>query len=224
MEVTPLELIQTRFPGKSFSILEQVSGESNEWHWKSRIAVFVCLYIGRREEEYRHQLGSFGVTGELALRPILSLSGGQKSRLAFALLSMSRYHFPCNYTPILYCTSTLSPDVYCITVKYRQRAPTCATRPHRFFTCERLKYRPPLTGPRARVSCSSSAHARNLELLRLYRQQASEELYFYQVSWEESTNYGSKEATIFVHCKVQTWSYQLVPSERGNKHATARHF
>jgi ATP-binding cassette subfamily F protein 3 len=47
-------------------------------------------FLGKKEEEYRHQLGSFGVTGELALRPIVSLSGGQKSRLAFALMAMPR--------------------------------------------------------------------------------------------------------------------------------------
>ena len=41
-------------------------------------------------EEYRHQLGSFGVSGDLALQSVASLSGGQKSRLAFALLSMPR--------------------------------------------------------------------------------------------------------------------------------------
>ena len=40
---------------------------------------------------------------------------------------------------------------------------------------------------------SSSAHAHKLEMLRIHiQQQASEELYFYQVSCEGSTNYGSK--------------------------------
>ena len=48
-------------------------------------------FTGKREEEYRQQLGSFGVTGDLALRPIASLSGGQKSRLAFAIMAMPRY-------------------------------------------------------------------------------------------------------------------------------------
>jgi ATP-binding cassette subfamily F protein 3 len=38
-------------------------------------------------------LGKFGVTGELALQPIVSLSGGQKSRVAFAILSMIRPNF-----------------------------------------------------------------------------------------------------------------------------------
>ncbi|CAB4034279.1 ATP-binding cassette sub-family F member 3, partial [Paramuricea clavata] len=50
-------------------------------------------FPGKPEEEYRRQLGSFGVSGELALRPIDSLSGGQKSRVAFAILGMLRPNF-----------------------------------------------------------------------------------------------------------------------------------
>lgn len=42
-------------------------------------------------EAYRGQLGSFGVSGDLALRPVSSLSGGQKSRVAFAVMSMAKY-------------------------------------------------------------------------------------------------------------------------------------
>ncbi|KAK7877444.1 hypothetical protein WMY93_031784 [Mugilogobius chulae] len=45
-------------------------------------------FPGRPEEEYRHQLGRYGVTGELATRPVASLSGGQKSRVAFAQMTM----------------------------------------------------------------------------------------------------------------------------------------
>lgn len=44
--------------------------------------------LGRTEEEYRHQLGRYGITGELATRPVASLSGGQKSRVAFAQMTM----------------------------------------------------------------------------------------------------------------------------------------
>ena len=47
----------------------------------------VCV-TGRTEEEYRHQLGGYGITGELATRPVASLSGGQKSRVAFAQMTM----------------------------------------------------------------------------------------------------------------------------------------
>uniref|UniRef100_A0A3Q3ADM9 ATP-binding cassette, sub-family F (GCN20), member 3 n=1 Tax=Kryptolebias marmoratus TaxID=37003 RepID=A0A3Q3ADM9_KRYMA len=42
----------------------------------------------RTEEEYRHQLGGYGISGELAMRPVASLSGGQKSRVAFAQMTM----------------------------------------------------------------------------------------------------------------------------------------
>ncbi|XP_065890278.1 ATP-binding cassette sub-family F member 3-like [Dysidea avara] len=62
MDITPLELIQSKFPGHPV-------------------------------EHYRHQLGSYGVTGELALRPVASLSGGQKSRLAFALMAAKSPNF-----------------------------------------------------------------------------------------------------------------------------------
>ncbi len=49
----------------------------------------VLCSAGKTEEEYRHQLGSYGVSGELAVRPVASLSGGQKSRVAFAQMTMS---------------------------------------------------------------------------------------------------------------------------------------
>ena len=48
-------------------------------------------YVGRKEEEYRHALGMFGVSADLAMRPIASLSGGQKSRLAFAIMAVPRF-------------------------------------------------------------------------------------------------------------------------------------
>lgn len=49
------------------------------------------ILTGHPVEYYRHQLGSYGVIGELALRPVASLSGGQKSRLAFALMAAKRF-------------------------------------------------------------------------------------------------------------------------------------
>jgi len=51
------------------------------------------LYPGRPSEDYYHQLGSYGVTGDLALRRIATLSGGQKSRLAFAVMSVPGPNF-----------------------------------------------------------------------------------------------------------------------------------
>ncbi|XP_072318107.1 ATP-binding cassette sub-family F member 3 [Eucyclogobius newberryi] len=52
------------------------------------IELLANKFPGRPEEEYRHQLGRYGVTGELATRPVASLSGGQKSRVAFAQMTM----------------------------------------------------------------------------------------------------------------------------------------
>ena len=49
-------------------------------------------FANRTLEEYRHQLGAFGVTGALALQTIATLSGGQKSRVAFAAMAMSNPH------------------------------------------------------------------------------------------------------------------------------------
>ncbi|KAG8037531.1 hypothetical protein G9C98_005741 [Cotesia typhae] len=56
LTVCPVELLQNHFPGR------------------------------KPIEEYRRMLGSFGVSGDLALQTINSLSGGQKSRVAFALM------------------------------------------------------------------------------------------------------------------------------------------
>ena len=43
-------------------------------------------------EEARKYLGRFGLCGELALNPVKTLSGGQKSRLAFAELAWRQPH------------------------------------------------------------------------------------------------------------------------------------
>jgi len=44
-------------------------------------------------ENYRSQLGQFGVSGELALQSLFSLSGGQKSRVSFAAMSIEKPNF-----------------------------------------------------------------------------------------------------------------------------------
>jgi len=50
-------------------------------------------FPGLPQETYRAALGRFGVTGDLALQSIVTLSGGQKSRLAFAILGMQTPNF-----------------------------------------------------------------------------------------------------------------------------------
>ena len=46
-------------------------------------------YPGRTDEEYRRQLGAFGITGTTGLQKMGLLSGGQKSRVAFACLALT---------------------------------------------------------------------------------------------------------------------------------------
>lgn len=49
-------------------------------------------YPGVPEQKLRAHLGSFGVTGSLALQPMYTLSGGQKSRVAFAKITFKKPH------------------------------------------------------------------------------------------------------------------------------------
>lgn len=49
-------------------------------------------YHGKTDEEYRRHLGAFGITGMTGLQKIELLSGGQKSRVAFACLSLTNPH------------------------------------------------------------------------------------------------------------------------------------
>ncbi|QLG72092.1 hypothetical protein HG535_0C04460 [Zygotorulaspora mrakii] len=49
-------------------------------------------FPGRTDEEYRRHLGSFGITGSLGLQKMQLLSGGQKSRVAFASLCLTNPH------------------------------------------------------------------------------------------------------------------------------------
>ncbi|XP_066049571.1 ATP-binding cassette sub-family F member 3 isoform X2 [Chamaea fasciata] len=59
----------------------------------SAVELLARKFPGKTEEQYRHQLGSYGISGELAVRPVASLSGGQKSRVAFAQMTMPRPNF-----------------------------------------------------------------------------------------------------------------------------------
>lgn len=49
-------------------------------------------FPGRTAEQYRSFLGTFGIRGSTSLRLIGTLSGGQKSRLAFAMLALQNPH------------------------------------------------------------------------------------------------------------------------------------
>ncbi|KAK2706343.1 ATP-binding cassette sub-family F member 3-like [Artemia franciscana] len=48
---------------------------------------------GKTVEEYRRLLGSFGISGDKALQKVVSLSGGQKCRVALAVMAATRPNF-----------------------------------------------------------------------------------------------------------------------------------
>lgn len=58
----------------------------------SAVTWMAQAYPGKSDEEYRRHLGSFGITGSLGLQKMQLLSGGQKSRVAFAALCLNQPH------------------------------------------------------------------------------------------------------------------------------------
>jgi ATP-binding cassette subfamily F protein 3 len=58
----------------------------------SPVAWMAKISPGKTDEEYRRLLGAFGITGPLGLQKIAELSGGQKSRVAFACLGLNNPH------------------------------------------------------------------------------------------------------------------------------------
>lgn len=58
----------------------------------SAVSFMAKMYPGRTDEEYRRQLGAFGITGTTGLQKMVQLSGGQKSRVAFACLALTNPH------------------------------------------------------------------------------------------------------------------------------------
>lgn len=58
----------------------------------SAVGFMQKMYHGRTDEEYRRHLGAFGITGTTGLQKMELLSGGQKSRVAFACLSLTNPH------------------------------------------------------------------------------------------------------------------------------------
>jgi ATP-binding cassette subfamily F protein 3 len=58
----------------------------------SAVSFMAKTYPGKSDEEYRRALGSFGITGTTGLQQMATLSGGQKSRVAFACLALQNPH------------------------------------------------------------------------------------------------------------------------------------
>ncbi|KZF22240.1 ATP-binding cassette, sub-family F, member 3 [Xylona heveae TC161] len=58
----------------------------------SAVGFMAKNFPGKPDEEYRRHLGAFGITGTTGLQRMALLSGGQKSRVAFACLSLTNPH------------------------------------------------------------------------------------------------------------------------------------
>ncbi|KAJ8070049.1 hypothetical protein OCU04_000449 [Sclerotinia nivalis] len=58
----------------------------------SAVGFMTKTFPGKTDEEYRRHLGAFGITGMTGLQKMELLSGGQKSRVAFACLSLQNPH------------------------------------------------------------------------------------------------------------------------------------
>jgi ATP-binding cassette, subfamily F, member 3 len=59
---------------------------------QSAVSFMATKYPGKSDEEYRRHLGAFGITGMTGLQKMALLSGGQKSRVAFACLGLTNPH------------------------------------------------------------------------------------------------------------------------------------
>ena len=59
---------------------------------RSPLEEVLATFPGSKPDQVRRHLGRFGLSGELALQTIATLSGGQKSRVAFAILSWRKPH------------------------------------------------------------------------------------------------------------------------------------
>ena len=58
----------------------------------SAVGFMAAKFPGKSDEEYRRHLGAFGITGMTGLQKMELLSGGQKSRVTFACLSLANPH------------------------------------------------------------------------------------------------------------------------------------
>eukprot|EP00942_MAST-04A_sp_MAST-4A-sp1_P011805 g11805.t1 len=82
---------QTRVPSSSSAVLKSTD-TTQFWFLSQSIGQ---IFIGRNGislMEARSHLGSFGLAGHLALQPVRLLSGGQKARLALAVVMWKKPH------------------------------------------------------------------------------------------------------------------------------------
>lgn len=88
-DLTPTSGIRRAHRNLKFGYFSQHHVDQLDMNVNS-VELLASRFKGRPIEEYRRQLGCFGVGGDLALQTIASLSGGQKSRVAFASMCMAK--------------------------------------------------------------------------------------------------------------------------------------
>lgn len=90
-KLSPLSGIMTQHPRLRIGFFAQHHVDALDLT-TSAVSFMAKNYPGRTDEEYRRQLGAFGITGTTGLQKMALLSGGQKSRVAFACLALTNPH------------------------------------------------------------------------------------------------------------------------------------
>jgi ATP-binding cassette, subfamily F, member 3 len=72
--------------------MDALGGSDSSSYEGNAVSILESRHPGFLPEDYRRMLGRFGITGNTALQPIKTLSGGQKSRVVFALMAMNNPH------------------------------------------------------------------------------------------------------------------------------------
>ena len=90
-KLTPLSGLMSQHPRLRIGFFAQHHVDALDLT-TSAVSFMAKNYPGRTDEEYRRQLGAFGITGTTGLQKMGLLSGGQKSRVAFACLALTNPH------------------------------------------------------------------------------------------------------------------------------------
>ncbi|KAK4697474.1 ATP-binding cassette, subfamily F, member 3, partial [Lecanoromycetidae sp. Uapishka_2] len=90
-QLTPLKGLISQNPRLRVGFFAQHHVDALDMN-DSAVGFMAKNYHGKQDEEYRRHLGAFGITGTTGLQKMSLLSGGQKSRVAFACLSLTNPH------------------------------------------------------------------------------------------------------------------------------------
>ncbi|BFZ63802.1 ATP-binding cassette, regulator of translational elongation [Saitoella coloradoensis] len=90
-QLTPLKGMVQRHPRLRLGYFAQHHVDALDLN-ASPVTFMQKNWPGKQDEEYRRHLGNFGIVGMTGLQPIRTLSGGQKSRVAFACLGLQNPH------------------------------------------------------------------------------------------------------------------------------------